>query len=84
MTYIDWIGTLGGIGTTVAFIPQMLKVWKNKETKDISLGMYLIYIFGIIMWLTYGILLNAYPIIIANIFSLIFASVVLIFKLKYK
>jgi MtN3 and saliva related transmembrane protein len=78
------IGLIAAGLTTSAFIPQAIKVIRTKHTKDISLGMYIIFEIGLILWLTYGIMLNNIPIIIANVFSLIFSTIILFLKIKYK
>ncbi len=84
MTFITIIGFVAATLTTIAFIPQALKTIKTKNTKDISLPMYLILTTGILFWFIYGLLIVDYPIIIANIVTLIFALIILINKLKYK
>jgi MtN3 and saliva related transmembrane protein len=83
MDVIAIYGFLAATCTTVSFVPQIIKILKDKEAKDISIGMYLIFTFGVMFWLIYGILLNEYPIIIANSITLIFAVTVLILKYKY-
>ncbi|MBX3043447.1 MAG: SemiSWEET transporter [Candidatus Kapabacteria bacterium] len=83
MDVVSIYGYLGATCTTVSFIPQIIKILKEKEAKDISIGMYLIFTFGVMMWLVYGILLNEYPIIIANTLTLSFAVTILILKNKY-
>ena len=77
------IGTIAACLTTAAFIPQAIKTLKEKSTKDISLLMYSLFVIGIICWLIYGIYLLEWPIIIANGVTLIFATIILIMKLKY-
>jgi len=67
-----------------AFLPQAVKTLKTKKTRDISLGMYLIFWVGVILWLVYGFLLKNPPIIIVNAIVLVCASLILSFKLKYK
>ena len=67
-----------------AFLPQAVKTLKTKQTKDISLGMYLVFWVGAVLWLVYGILLKNPPIIIINAVVLLCASIILFFKLKYK
>ncbi len=78
------IGFVAATFTTLAFLPQMLKTIKYKETKDISLIMYIVFVIGISFWLVYGVLINSYPIILANIVSFILAFIILLLKLKYK
>ncbi|MDP9339580.1 MAG: PQ-loop domain-containing transporter [Acidobacteriota bacterium] len=64
-TWVMVVGSLGGICTTFAFVPQVLKIWKQGG-RDLSYGMLALYLIGAILWLTYGILLRARAIIIAN------------------
>ena len=77
-----YLGYLAAFCTTIAFIPQAVKVYKTNHTKDISLGMFCLLIVGLVLWLWYGILLASYPIILANSVTLIIATYILITKLK--
>ena len=79
----ELIGSLAAILTTSAFIPQVWQVWRSKHTKDISLAMYATFTCGVALWLGYGILLNAWPIILANSITLLLAGTVLILKLRF-
>lgn len=83
MSIVELFGYLAAFLTTISFIPQVVQVWRTKHTKDISLGMYSIFTLGIVVWLIYGILLNAWPIIIANTITIFLAGSVLAMKLKY-
>jgi len=83
MEYITYIGLAAGFCTTVAFLPQVIKTWKSKSAKDLSLGMYSIFCMGIILWLTYGILVSDLPIILTNAATLIFAISILYFKFRF-
>lgn len=80
---IDIIGICAGTLTTAAFVPQVFQVVKTRSTHDISLVMYITFIMGIVFWLAYGVLLGAWPVIIANIITFILALVVLVMKLKH-
>lgn len=84
MDYIGLIGIAAGICTTIAFLPQVLKTWRTKSAKDLSLGMFSIFCTGVALWLTYGILIRDLPIILANSFTFILAGSLLYFKLIYK
>ena len=77
------IGLIGAILTTIGFLPQMIKVIRTKQTRDISLGMYIIMIIGAVFWLTCGIILSSIPIIFANSISFVFVLIILIMKIKY-
>lgn len=78
------LGIAAGTLTTIAFIPQVIKTWRSKSAKDISLGMFLIFSTGVALWLWYGIAINALPIIIANAITLMLALLILFFKFRYK
>jgi MtN3 and saliva related transmembrane protein len=70
--------------TVIAFFPQLMKVWKTKSTKDISLGMFSIFCSGVFFWLIYGILTQDPPVTVANLLVFIQAFIILMFKVKYK
>lgn len=78
------IGLIACLLTTGAFLPQIIKTVKTKETKDISLSMYIIYIVGVLVWFVYGFMIEETAILIGNTFSFIFGMIMLIMKLKYK
>ena len=78
------IGLTAAVCTTASFLPQAIRVIKTKRTRDISLGMYLIFSFGTFLWLIYGILLKDIPIISANSITFTLSLIILTMKLKYK
>lgn len=80
---IDILGFVAGFLTTLAFLPQVIKVIKTKKTEDISLVMYIIFTVGVALWLVYGIMLLSLPIIIANSLTLVLASIILVMKIIY-
>ncbi len=83
MTITNFIGSAAATLTTIAFIPQAWKVWQTKHTADISMGMYVLFTIGVALWLAYGILLESWPIIMANSFTLALAGAVLAMKNKF-
>jgi MtN3 and saliva related transmembrane protein len=78
---IELIGLIAAVFTTSSFFPQVIKIWKTKQTKDISTTMYIAMIIGTFFWLTYGVLINSLAIIVANIVSGLLVLFILIFKL---
>ena len=80
----ELIGFIAAICTTFAFLPQVIKVWKTKQTKGLSLRMYTIMFIGICLWFVYGLRINSLSIILANIVTgvLVFTILVYIFKGK--
>lgn len=84
LSHIDnLVGALAAILTTVAFVPQAWMTWKTRRADGVSLGMYGIFTTGVAMWLLYGVLLGAWPIIIANVFTLTLALFILGMKLRF-
>lgn len=83
MTLITLLGLLAGTLTTISFVPQLLKTWRTKSAKDMSLPMLVSFCAGVLLWLVYGILLQATPIILANLITLILALIILGLKLRY-
>ena len=78
------IGLLAAFGTTVSFLPQAVETIRTKNTSGISLSMYAIFTAGTLLWLIYGIMFPSMPVAIANAITLLFASIILIYKIKYK
>ncbi|NYT04238.1 MAG: hypothetical protein GKC00_05965 [Candidatus Methanofastidiosa archaeon] len=83
MEIVTLLGLLAGTLTTVSFVPQVMKTWKYKETKDISLLMYIIFFTGILLWFSYGIFIQNAPILVANGVSLVLVFIVLVLKIRY-
>jgi len=77
------LGLTAGALTTFSLLPQVIKTIKIKETRDISLWMYILISTGILAWLTYGLLIKDVPVIAANTISIIFASIMLFSKIRY-
>ena len=84
MDFITIIGLTAAAFTTVALVPQLLKVWKTKSTKDISTGMFTLYCGGVFLWFVYGAYTGDLPIVLANSLAFVQALAILIFKAKYK
>ncbi|WDF61531.1 SemiSWEET transporter [Flavobacterium sp. KACC 22758] len=84
MNFIDVIGLFAGGCITISTIPQIVKVWKTKKVKDISLKTFSILTFGILVWIIYGILKEDLPIIITNSVSLCLNLTMIYFIITYK
>ncbi|WP_343697779.1 SemiSWEET transporter [Flavobacterium sp.] len=84
MNFIDIIGLFAGGCITISTIPQIVKVWKTKKVKDISLKTFGILTFGIIVWIIYGILKEDLPIIITNSVSLCLNAIMIYFIIIYE
>ena len=81
---LDALGITAGALTTAAFLPQVIKTWRSRTAKDLSLGMFSMFVLGVTLWLLYGILNANLPIILTNTATLVLSSVLLYFKLAFK
>lgn len=84
MNTTDLIGYFAAFLTTLAFVPQAHHSWKTRDLSGISLPMYSLFSLGVMGWLIYGVMINSWPIIVANSITLVLACVVLYLKLKHK
>ena len=84
MPLADWIGALAATLTTASFVPQVLHTLRTKDVSGISLGMYGAFTLGVALWLVYGLLLGAWPIVIANAITVSLATCILVMKLRYR
>jgi MtN3 and saliva related transmembrane protein len=78
----DVIGYAAAALTTAAFLPQVIKTLRTGKTKDISLVMYLLLCSGISLWLIYGVMIWALPVIVANLITLVLSLTILVLKVK--
>ncbi len=81
---ITLLGLTAATLTTLAFLPQVIKSWRSRETRDVSLGMFAVLTVGIILWLIYGLLIGDLPLVVANGVTLVLAVTMLYLKLRYK
>ncbi len=83
MNWITIMGFIAGMCTTSAFLPQVVKIFRTRKTEDISLFMYIILTAGILLWMIYGSLNGDIPLVLANGITFIFASSILVLKLRH-
>ena len=77
------LGLLAGTLTTIAFLPQVIRTWKSKSAKDLSLAMLGTFTTGVLCWLIYGLMIGSLPIILANAVTFVLAGANVILKLRY-
>ncbi|MDD4952867.1 MAG: SemiSWEET transporter [Desulfovibrionaceae bacterium] len=82
--WMETFGIAAGTLTTVSFFPQVVKTWRSKEVKDISLAMYLILTSGILLWIVYGLLIDSISVILANIVTFVLTVAILVMKIRYR
>lgn len=78
--WADLVGSIAACLTTLAFVPQVVKTLKTRHTRDISLSMWVLFCLGVALWLVYGVLMTAWPIIFANAATLVLSGTVLAVK----
>ncbi len=78
---IDWIGYAAASLTTLSFVPQAWHTFQTRDVRGISLGMYSAFTLGVLLWLVYGVMLGAWPVIVANAITLALAACILAMKL---
>ncbi len=81
LTPMDWLGYLAAALTTAAFVPQAWLTFRTRNVSGISVGMYSVFTLGVLLWLVYGVLLKAWPLIVANLVTLMLAAGILLMKL---
>jgi len=84
MPFADVLGYTAGAVTTFTFLPQVIKTWKDKSAKDISLLMFIIAAVNEVMWVAYGVLKDNMVIILTNAILLVMSLIMIYFKYRYK
>jgi MtN3 and saliva related transmembrane protein len=80
----ETVGYLAAAFTTCSFIPQAWLTFRTRDVRGVSLGMYTVFTVGVALWLLYGVMLAAWPIVIANAVTLTLAATILGMKLRYR
>lgn len=83
-TFTDIVGYAATVVGTCLMLPQIIKSWRTRSVGDLSLGMVVLYFFNCLLWLIYGVLLGAMPVIIANAIGLVISIIQLGLKLRYR
>ncbi|MDA5092713.1 SemiSWEET transporter [Aliiroseovarius sp. KMU-50] len=77
------IGSLAGIVSTICWMPQTLRTWRTRQTKDLSLSTNLLVLLSVTLWLIYGVMLDAWPMVAANAIAIALVGSIIIAKLKF-
>lgn len=80
---VNLIGSLAAVCTTLAFVPQFVRVYRRRSARDISLITFLVFSLGVFLWLLYGFFIHSLPVIAANGATLVLALAILSLKLLY-
>ena len=80
---VSLIGYVAAACTTISFLPQLIRVYRLKSAHEISLTMFLVFSFGVFLWLLYGIFIESFPVVAANAFTLALSLAILVLKIRY-
>jgi MtN3 and saliva related transmembrane protein len=80
---IDLLGLAAGTLTTCSFVPQVVRIWRTRSARDISLVMFLLLSLGVLLWVVYGVAIQSVPVIVANGVTLLLALAILGMKLYF-
>ena len=84
MDFTTTLGLMAGTLTTLAYLPQLIKIWRSKSATDLSWGMLVTLCLGILLWLIYGTYMHDLPVICANAITLVLSCVILLLKIRYQ
>ncbi len=82
--WLTGLGLLAGVLTTLSFLPQVIKTWRSRSARDISLGMFSMFCTGVFLWIVYGFIIGDVPVIAANVVTFLLAAMILALKLRYR
>jgi MtN3 and saliva related transmembrane protein len=80
----ELLGYLAALLTTLSFVPQAWHTFRTRDVSGISLGMYSVFTAGVALWLGYGVLMRAWPVVAANAVTLALAAAILLMKLRFR
>jgi MtN3 and saliva related transmembrane protein len=83
MNFSELIGYAAAFCTTFSFVPQVIQTLRTRDVRGISLGMYSVFTTGIALWLIYGLMVQAWPVVVANVITLVLAASILVMKLRF-
>jgi len=83
MNYVNLLGLLAGSFTTIAYVPEVLKVWKRKSAKDLSIIWLLALFAGVSLWIAYGALIGSYPLVVTNLLADSLIVTIIALKIRY-
>lgn len=80
---VNAIGMAAAVCTTVSFVPQLIRVWRLRSAREISLIMFLVFSLGVFLWLIYGVFIHSMPVILANAVTLALSLAILALKIRF-
>ena len=84
MSASNLLGLAAGTLTTVAFLPQVIRVWRTRSARDLSYAWIVTFAAGVVLWLVYGVSVRSTPVVLANVATLLLVLVLLGLKLRFE
>mgnify|MGYP001340874266 CR=1 FL=1 len=84
MTLVDLLGTAAATLTTGCFVPQVVRLWRTRNAEGISLVTFAAFALGVALWLAYGVILRAWPIILSNAITMVLAFAIIGLTLRFR
>lgn len=80
---IDAFGVTAGLCSMVSFVPQIVKIWRERDAAGVSLVMYGVTVFGFACWTTYGVLSDSWPVAVSNSVCVVLTAVIILLRLRF-
>ncbi len=80
---VDGIGTAAGLFSMASFMPQLVKIVREKRAEGVSLNTYLLTVTGFVLWIAYGIMLGSWPVAASNAVNLVLSAAILLLRWRY-
>ena len=84
MSATDLVGTGAALCSMVSFTPQIAKIWREKDASSVSLRMYVVTVTGFALWISYGVLIDSWPVAASNIVCLVLSGAILALKWRFR
>jgi MtN3 and saliva related transmembrane protein len=83
-TLIDWVGTAAALFSMGSFVPQLVKIARERRTEGVSLRTYLVTVTGFALWIAYGVMLGSWPVAVSNTVCLLLSGAILALKWRFE
>ena len=84
MKLADIIGTLAALCSMASFVPQIVKIWRERDAEQVSLRMYVVTVTGFSLWTAYGLMTGSWPVAASNTVCLVLSGVILTMKWRFR
>ena len=84
MKLVDIIGTLAALCSMASFVPQIVKIWRERDAEQVSLRMYVVTVTGFSLWIAYGVMSGSWPVTASNTVCLILSAMILLLKWRFR